>query len=107
MGIYGALTRSAATLGRCAVIAVLAATAMPASAGDEVDYSAPYVTVENGELVTKYPAKAHADTKEDGEAAAPRDDEANFLPSALGVLLFLGVAVLVLRRAFAGRDPRR
>ena len=31
----------------------------PACAGDEVDYSAPYVTVENGELVTKYPDKQH------------------------------------------------
>ncbi len=29
-------------------------------AGDEVDYSAPYITVENGELVTRYPAKEHA-----------------------------------------------
>jgi hypothetical protein len=29
-------------------------------AGDEVDYSAPYLTVENGELVTRYPAKEHA-----------------------------------------------
>lgn len=31
-----------------------------AYAGDEVDYSAPYITVENGELVTRYPAKEHA-----------------------------------------------
>jgi hypothetical protein len=29
-------------------------------AGDEVDYSAPYITLENGELVTRYPAKEHA-----------------------------------------------
>ena len=29
-------------------------------ASDEVDYSAPYLTVENGELVTRYPAKEHA-----------------------------------------------
>lgn len=27
--------------------------------GDEVDYSAPYLVVENGELVTRYPAKSH------------------------------------------------
>ncbi len=35
--------------------------AMPAvaPAGDEVDYSAPYLVVEDGELVTKYPAKEH------------------------------------------------
>ncbi len=30
-----------------------------AHAGDEVDYSAPYITVENGELVTRYPAREH------------------------------------------------
>jgi len=28
-------------------------------AGDEVDYSAPYMTLEDGKLVTKYPAKEH------------------------------------------------
>jgi len=28
--------------------------------GDQVDYSAPYLTVENGELVTKYPTNEHA-----------------------------------------------
>ncbi len=28
-------------------------------ASDEVDYSAPYVTLEDGKLVTKYPAKQH------------------------------------------------
>lgn len=35
---------------------------MPAElyVGDDVDYSAPYLTVENGELVTKYPAKQHS-----------------------------------------------
>jgi hypothetical protein len=28
--------------------------------GDQVDYSAPYLTVEDGELVTKYPTNEHA-----------------------------------------------
>jgi hypothetical protein len=37
----------------------------PAWASDEVDYSAPYVTLEDGKLVTKYPAKPHTN-------AAPR-----------------------------------
>ncbi len=32
---------------------------MPLYVGDEVDYSAPYLTVENGELVTKYPVREH------------------------------------------------
>ena len=50
-----------------------------AIAGDEVDYSAPYLTVENGELVTKYPANKHdeetlaaasADISEPARAAA-------------------------------------
>lgn len=51
---------------RCAsfarVILLSIVWAMPgaALAGDEVDYSAPYLTVENGELVTKYPAKGHS-----------------------------------------------
>jgi hypothetical protein len=37
-------------------LSIFCGTAM---AGDEVDYSAPYITLENGELVTKYPAKQH------------------------------------------------
>lgn len=41
-----------------ALLTVLAVASL-ALAGDEVDYSAPYVVVENGELVTKYPAKEH------------------------------------------------
>lgn len=32
---------------------------LAAYSGDEADYSAPYLTVEDGELVTKYPAKEH------------------------------------------------
>lgn len=32
---------------------------MPLFVGDEVDYSAPYITVEGGELVTKYPTREH------------------------------------------------
>ena len=38
---------------------VMFAVPRVAPAGDEVDYSAPYLVVENGELVTKYPAKEH------------------------------------------------
>ena len=30
-----------------------------AAAGDEVDYSAPYLVVEDGKLVTKYPGQEH------------------------------------------------
>lgn len=52
---------------RCvsAAVAVVLLLVSPfAGAGDEVDYSAPYLVVENGELVTKYPAKQHAGTEE-------------------------------------------
>lgn len=108
MGISGALTRPVAALGRCAVIAALAAAAPTAPAGDEVDYSAPYVTVENGELVTKYPAKAHDGTKEGEEATPPPDDRASRVaPAVLAVVLTLGVAALVLLRAFTRRASRR
>lgn len=46
------------------VAAVLLLVSPFAGAGDEVDYSAPYLVVENGELVTTYPAKQHAETEE-------------------------------------------
>ncbi len=39
-----------------------------APAGDEVDYSAPYLVVENGELVTKYPANEHAGASPEADA---------------------------------------
>ncbi len=39
-----------------------------APAGDEVDYSAPYLVVENGELVTKYPANEHAGVSPEADA---------------------------------------
>jgi hypothetical protein len=48
-----------------ATVAVVLLLVSPfAGAGDEVDYSAPYLVVENGELVTKYPAREHAGTEE-------------------------------------------
>jgi len=44
----------------------------PASvpAGDDVDYSAPYLVVENGELVTKYPALEHQGAGQGADAQA-------------------------------------
>ncbi len=39
-----------------------------APAGDEVDYSAPYLVVEDGELVTKYPAREHAGASPEADA---------------------------------------
>lgn len=67
-------------------------------AGDEVDYSAPYITVDNGELITRYPAKEHAtgDTPvqpDPGEAAeTPKKEPISLLLwgllSAVVVLVF-------------------
>ncbi len=41
-----------------------------APAGDEVDYTAPYLVLEDGELVTKYPAKEHAGASSEADAQA-------------------------------------
>ena len=94
-----------------AAIAVPAAATPPARAGDEVDYSAPYVTVENGELVTRYPAKEHDESKAGKETAALPGDEPMRLPFVASVIVVaaFGIAVLVVarRRAFAWRASRR
>jgi hypothetical protein len=41
-----------------------------ALAGDDVDYSAPYLVVEDGELVTKYPNREHEAAAASAAAAA-------------------------------------
>jgi hypothetical protein len=41
------------------LLCVFFAVPLVVSAGDDVDYSAPYLVVEDGELVTKYPAGEH------------------------------------------------
>ena len=78
-------------------ILLLVVFAVPrvAPAGDEVDYSAPYLVVENGELVTKYPAREHegvavaADTQADADAT-PSDTASNQMP-----LTVVAIAALV------------
>ena len=66
-----------------------------ALAGDEVDYSAPYLVVEDGELVTKYPAREHegaavaAETQADADAT-PSDTPSNEMP-----LTVVAIAALV------------
>ena len=70
-----------------------------APAGDDVDYSAPYLVVEDGELVTKYPALEHtggATADDTGIAAdATTGDELSYqqqllrAAAAVGVLAFL------------------
>lgn len=67
-------------------------------AGDEVDYSAPYITVEHGELITRYPAKEHptGDTPVQPDpveiAETPKKEPLSLLlwglPAALAVLVF-------------------
>jgi hypothetical protein len=74
-------------------------------AGDEVDYSAPYMTLENGELVTKYPAKEHdpnapqantapAGTKGSSPTMPPK-------PTPLGMVL---VAALIALAVYLSRS---
>ncbi len=76
-------------------------------AGDEVDYSAPYLTVENGRLVTRYPAKEHApddvsmqpDPGEKAESSAkePLSLLLWILVAAIAVVLFLRARHILLR----------
>lgn len=107
MGISITLRYAAAILGRC-LLAVALTAAAPALAGDEVDYSAPYVTVENGELVTRYPAKAHDESGEKEISVAGADGEATpAAPVVLAVALGIGVAMLAWLRIFTRRASRR
>ncbi len=77
-------------------------------AGDEVDYSAPYITVENGELITRYPVKEHAT---DDTPVQPDAGEVAEMPKKEPISLFLwgllaAVAVLVFA-SFRRRWHRR
>ena len=74
-------------------------------AGDEVDYSAPYITVENGELVTRYPAKEHAVAD---APVQPDPGEVAETPKKEPVsLLLLGLPVAAAVLVFAGFRSRR
>jgi hypothetical protein len=75
------------------------------SAGDDVDYSAPYLVVEDGELVTKYPAGEHdgvaAETdvpsgETNGSPAAEVDTKKNW--GIAGAVIIAVVAALVMIR---------
>ena len=59
-----------------------------AQAGDEVDYSAPYLVVEDGELVTKYPTKEH-----EGDSAQQQDGFGEYW--AIGAVAITAVIVLL------------
>ena len=75
-------------------------------AGDEVDYAAPYLTVENGELVTRYPAKEHApddipvqpEPGPDEAVKPPKKESLSFLITALLAAIVVIVIVAGIHR---------
>ena len=90
------------------ILAVLLMYASPdLYAGDELDYSAPYVTVENGELVTKYPAREHASAEALpqatlSEVATPPEQETD-MPLRWSIVLAGIISIMYLLR----RDRRK
>ncbi len=82
-----------------------------APAGDEVDYSAPYLVVEDGELVTKYPAREHAGASPQADAQA--SNAIASAPPQVGLDTFWGMAavafavMIVLLLSIRRRWPRR
>lgn len=83
----------------------------PAWAGDEVDYSAPYLTLEDGKLVTKYPAKPHvkaapaAAASTAGEPVPTRTALPTPALAAVAVSAFAAAAVLLLLRRRKKKMP--
>lgn len=95
----------------CLTFVILAAP-VSVPAGDEVDYSAPYLVVEDGKLVTKYPAKEHesasqdadAKTSEEAGSSQPQDGIASeWIIGALAIAVAIALLLLVKR----GRRRRR
>lgn len=83
---------------RIAALALVACLlAAGAIAGDEVDYSAPYVTLENGELVTRYPTKEHTELPgEMQDSQAQRNASPSAVSSAvIAVSVLAALAILV------------
>jgi lysozyme family protein len=107
--------------------AALVLAAAPGSASDEVDYSAPYLTLEDGKLVTRYPAKQHdpqdaaaqpaagasGEPVPAGAAGAPegtepvRASEGRTLPAlaAVAVLVVAAGGLLLVRARRRARAP--
>ena len=90
-------------------ILLFAVFVMPrvAPAGDEVDYSAPYLVVENGELVTKYPANDHegASLEDDLQAgetpAMPYEKIAvdnDWIIAAVAIAVVIALLIMIKRR---------
>lgn len=93
------------------LLLVIFAIPIIAPAGDEVDYSAPYLVVEDGELVTKYPANEHAGASPQADTQAS-NATASTLPQvglenvwAIGaVVIAVAIALLILIKR--GRQRR-
>ena len=74
------------------LLLVIFAIPIAAPAGDEVDYSAPYLVVEDGELVTKYPAKEHAGASPEADAQESKATAST--PPQVGLDTFWGMAAV-------------
>ncbi len=81
-----------------------------APAGDEVDYSAPYLVVEDGVLVTKYPAKEHAGTSPEADAQESKATESTQQKVGLDTIwgmAAVAIAVMIVLLSIRRRRPRR
>lgn len=86
---------------------------LPVLAGDEVDYSAPYLTLEDGKLVTKYPLKEHVPGEDPVRPASGNTKQppagASGPPQwpVIAVAAIVAAAALLLLRRRGGkqRDP--
>jgi hypothetical protein len=90
------------------IFALLASCCQNAIAGDEVDYSAPYLTLENGQLVTKYPAKEHVPGEEPVQATTEITEavssEGRPQWPIVAVTALVIISVLLLRRRNRAAD---
>ncbi len=81
-----------------------------APAGDEVDYSAPYLVVEDGELVTKYPAKEHAGALPEADAQESKATDSPQQKVGLDTIwgkAAVAIAVMIVLLSIRRRRPRR
>lgn len=80
------MTSIRASLRAAALMSVLGVFVLCTDASasdDEADYSAPYLVVENGELVTRYPAKTHELDESKTDEAIPANTIDTGAPSWL------------------------